>query len=106
MHTGESGDAQDMFRMGGLARKMPVTFVTFLIGGLALAGFPLITAGFWSKDAILSATFGNFSMVIFWMLVLAAFLNGFLYHAPDHAYFSGSSPHKKCRDMPRKVPGR
>jgi NADH-quinone oxidoreductase subunit L len=38
--------------MGGLWRKMPVTTWTFVIGGLSLAGFPLITAGFWSKDEI------------------------------------------------------
>ena len=52
LHTGEHIDSQDMFNMGGLRKKMPITFWTFLIGGLALAGFPLITAGFWSKDEI------------------------------------------------------
>lgn len=42
----------DMFKMGGLWRKMPITFVTFMIGGLSLMGiFPF--AGFWSKDEIL-----------------------------------------------------
>ncbi|MBO9309793.1 MAG: NADH-quinone oxidoreductase subunit L [Chloroflexi bacterium] len=46
-------DPQDMRNMGGLIRTMPVTAVTFIIGGLALAGAPLITAGFWSKDEIL-----------------------------------------------------
>jgi NADH-quinone oxidoreductase subunit L len=45
---------QDMFKMGGLARRMPATYRTFVIGTLALCGiFPL--AGFWSKDEILSA---------------------------------------------------
>ena len=49
-------DEQDMRQMGGLWRKLPVTYVTFLIGGLALAAiFPL--AGFWSKDEILASTF-------------------------------------------------
>ena len=43
---------QDMRRMGGLKDKMPVTYWTFIIGSLALAGFPL-TAGFFSKDALL-----------------------------------------------------
>ncbi|MFQ3536541.1 MAG: proton-conducting transporter membrane subunit [Aggregatilineales bacterium] len=46
-------DPQDMRNMGGLIRTMPVTAVTFIIGGLALAGAPIITAGFWSKDEIL-----------------------------------------------------
>ena len=43
---------QDMQRMGGLKDKMPVTYWTFIIGSLALAGFPL-TAGFFSKDELL-----------------------------------------------------
>ena len=47
LHTGEHTDAQDMFNMGGLRRKMPITFWTFLIGGFALSGFPVLTAGFW-----------------------------------------------------------
>jgi len=56
-HThGEAFDPQDMRNMGGLARRMPITFVTYLIGTLALAGiFPL--AGFWSKDEILGKAF-------------------------------------------------
>lgn len=43
---------QDMRRMGGLKDKLPVTYWTFVIGSLALAGFPL-TAGFFSKDDLL-----------------------------------------------------
>lgn len=45
---------QDMREMGGLARKMPKTYATYMVGYLALIGFPLF-AGFWSKDAILDA---------------------------------------------------
>ena len=44
---------QDIFKMGGLRKHLPTTFWTFLIGSAALAGFPLITAGFYSKDLIL-----------------------------------------------------
>jgi NADH-quinone oxidoreductase subunit L len=44
---------QDLRRLGGLKDKLPVTYWTFLIGSLALAGFPL-TAGFFSKDEILT----------------------------------------------------
>ncbi len=43
----------DMFRMGGLRRELPVAFWTFLIGGSALAGLPLVTSGAYSKDLIL-----------------------------------------------------
>lgn len=49
-------DVIDIRRMGGLRAKMPATYATFVIGGLALAGFPL-TAGFFSKDEILARTF-------------------------------------------------
>jgi NADH-quinone oxidoreductase subunit L len=48
----------NMFRMGGLRRAMPVTFWTFLIGAASLAGLPLVTAGFYSKDMILSGAWG------------------------------------------------
>jgi len=43
----------DMFKMGGLRRKMPLVFWTFLIGACSLAAVPLATAGFYSKDLIL-----------------------------------------------------
>src|SRR5581483_6000875 len=54
-HAAESApafDPQDMRNMGGLWRRMPVTAATFIIGGMSLAGLPLVTAGFWSKDEI------------------------------------------------------
>ena len=77
MHTGEKVDPQDMFNMGGLRKKMPVTFWTFLIGGLALSGFPILSAGFWSKDEILAEAFGNRHWVVFAVLAMAAFLTAF-----------------------------
>ena len=43
----------DMFKMGGLRKKLPVIYWTFLIGAASLAALPLITAGFYSKDQIL-----------------------------------------------------
>ena len=43
----------DMFKMGGLRKDLPYAFWGFVIGGSALAGLPLITAGFYSKDLIL-----------------------------------------------------
>ncbi|ALA59195.1 NADH-quinone oxidoreductase subunit L [Nitrospira moscoviensis] len=50
---------QDIFRMGGLRRRLPVTFWTFLIGAAALSGVPLITSGFYSKDWILWSTLSS-----------------------------------------------
>ncbi len=76
LHTGEHTEAQDMFNMGGLRRKMPITFWTFLIGGFALSGFPVLTAGFWSKDEILASTFEGHTAV-FLTLSVAAFLTAF-----------------------------
>jgi len=78
LHTGKHDvDPQDMFNMGGLRKKMPITFWTFLIGGFALSGFPLITAGFWSKDEIFAEAFGNGHIVVFLTLAAAAFLTAF-----------------------------
>jgi len=76
LHTGSHIDPQDMTNMGGLRKKMPVTFWTFLIGGLTLAGFPFLTAGFWSKDEIFAEAFHN-QPIVFWVLALAALLTAF-----------------------------
>src|SRR3546814_20602126 len=43
---------QDMFKMGGLKKELPVVYWTFLIGSASLAALPLVTAGFYSKDQI------------------------------------------------------
>jgi NADH-quinone oxidoreductase subunit L len=78
LHTGNHNvDPQDMFNMGGLRRKMPITFWTFLIGGFALSGFPLVTAGFWSKDEILADAFGHGHWGVFLTLAVAAFMTAF-----------------------------
>ena len=77
LHTGNHQvDPQDMFHMGGLWKKMPVTFATFLIGGFALSGFPVLTAGFWSKDEILADAFAH-NLPVFLTLALAALLTAF-----------------------------
>ena len=78
LHTGNHKvDPQDMWNMGGLKDKMPVTFWTFLIGGFALSGFPLVTAGFWSKDEILADAFINGHWTIFATLAIAALMTAF-----------------------------
>ena len=73
----DPNDPQDMRNMGGLLKKMPITAWTFIIGGLALSGFPFISAGFWSKDEILSSTWYTEDTFIFWTLALSALLTAF-----------------------------
>ena len=69
---------QDVRRMGGLKSDMPITFLTYAIGMLALCGFPLLFSGFWSKDGILEAA-QHWSVVKtpFYMLVFGALLTAF-----------------------------
>ncbi len=66
---------QDIFKMGGLRKKMPVTFITFTIGVLAIIGMPFF-AGFFSKDAILYLAMLK-STPVFIMLALTAILTAF-----------------------------
>lgn len=63
----------NMYRMGGLRRSMPVTHWTFLIGTLALAGVPLLN-GFWSKDAIFEALLQKGLTGPLTILIVTAFL--------------------------------
>ena len=68
-------DPQDMRNMGGMASRMKVTFVVYLIGALALAGIPPL-AGFFSKDEILLAAQGQ-NLLVYILLTAAAFLTAF-----------------------------
>ncbi len=75
-------DPQDMRNMGGLWRKMPVTTATFVIGGMSLAGLPLVVAGFWSKDEIFADAWNMSSktpiaIIVLVFLALAAILTAF-----------------------------
>jgi NADH-quinone oxidoreductase subunit L len=66
---------QDMRRMGGLWRKLPVTGTTVLVGVLAIAGLPFLS-GFYSKDAILSGAWHRFP-ILFWIGLAAALMTAF-----------------------------
>jgi NADH-quinone oxidoreductase subunit L len=68
---------QDLRYMGGLRRYMPITSITMLIGALSLAGFPLITSGFWSKDEILAAAYDQGYYLVFVVGLITAFLTAF-----------------------------
>jgi NADH-quinone oxidoreductase subunit L len=79
-HTGEDFDAQDMRLMGGLKKKMPFTFICYLVCSMALMGLPLFS-GFLSKDGILGLWFDNNNLIynnifiatIFLGIILTAF---------------------------------
>jgi len=70
------GGEQDMRKMGGLRRKMPVTFWTMLAAGGALAALPPL-AGFWSKDEIVAAAFLNGHLVLYAIGIITAVLTAF-----------------------------
>jgi NADH-quinone oxidoreductase subunit L len=72
-------DEQDMRNMGGLWRRIPVTYALMIVGTLALIGFPL-TAGYYSKDAIIEATHASEAAVggfAFVLLVIGAAMTAF-----------------------------
>src|SRR6187399_1869359 len=64
---------QDLRNMGGLKRELPITYWTFLVGTLAIAGVPLLS-GFFSKDEILWQTFSHGHTVLWVVAVITAFL--------------------------------
>lgn len=71
-------DEQDIRKMGGLRRFMPVTFATYAIGMMALCGVPLFFSGFWSKDEIIaSAQHWKISQIPFYLALIGAFLTAF-----------------------------
>src|SRR5216110_2083247 len=66
---------QNIWKMGGLSKKLPITFVTFAVGALALIGCPPFS-GFFSKDAILALAYER-NMPIFAVALFTAFLTAF-----------------------------
>ena len=102
----------DMRKMGGLRRVMPITFITFIIGSLSLAGvFPL--AGFWSKDELLLDAWNHDKLL--WLIgTLVAFMTAFyMFRAifmtffgeyrggevPDPGHGEAGPPHESPRSM-------
>jgi len=64
---------QDIRKMGGLRKKMPITYATFLTASLAISGIPL-TSGFLSKDGILAGTFAFGTLTGHWLFAVSGFL--------------------------------
>ncbi len=80
----------DMRKMGGLRSKLPITHVTFLVGALAISGFPLLS-GFWSKDEILHSAWEKGYPVIYVIGLITAFLTAFYMFRLIFATFYGKS---------------
>jgi NADH-quinone oxidoreductase subunit L len=101
-------EEQDIRRMGGLKKFMPVTFATYAVGMLALSGFPLLFSGFWSKDEILHAAFNwGPSRVPFYLGLFGALLTAFYMTRQVYYVFFGAcrlgsqqgEPHESPRVM-------
>jgi NADH-quinone oxidoreductase subunit L len=82
---------QDIFKMGGLRKKLPLEYVCFMVGGLALCALPLITAGYYSKDEILVANWAGGNINLFTAGLVGAFLTSIytfrliftVFHGPE-----------------------
>ncbi|MDO6656244.1 NADH-quinone oxidoreductase subunit L [Anaerobacillus sp. 1_MG-2023] len=80
---------QNIHKMGGLRKKLPITAVLFLIGCLSISGFPLF-AGFFSKDEILVATYADGRYILFAITLVTAFLTAFYMFRLYFLVFSGT----------------
>jgi NADH-quinone oxidoreductase subunit L len=81
-------DSYNLFEMGGLRRRMPITFWAMVIAGLSLAGiFPL--SGFWSKDAIVASAYDEHYYVLFVMALITVFLTAFYIFRAIFLAFTG-----------------
>ncbi|QNF13564.1 NADH-quinone oxidoreductase subunit L [Aeromonas jandaei] len=65
---------QNIFKMGGLRKSLPLVYACFLVGGSALAALPLVTSGFYSKDAILWQVEATGQSALLWAGLVGAFL--------------------------------
>lgn len=92
---------QDIYRMGGLRRTLPMTFWAFLAGSVCLAGLPL-TGGFFSKDAILGAVWGKggvFYGALYVLGLVTALLTALYTFRMMYLVFGG--PEREAHRVPR-----
>jgi NADH-quinone oxidoreductase subunit L len=89
-------EEQDIWKMGGLRNKMPVTFWTFIIGTLALCGIPPFS-GFYSKDSILAQALSQHSYGLFAVAVFVAALTTFYMFRLFFVAFLGEARNEKAK---------
>ncbi len=90
----------DVWEMGGLIKKMPITAVTFVVGGLAISGIPPF-AGFWSKGDILDATLASGHTVLFVIGSFTAFLTAFyIWRMIFLCFFGKENPENHPQESP------
>ncbi len=99
-------DERDIFRMGGMARRAPAVFWSFLAGALCLAGAPL-TGGFFSKDGILITAFARgtpYYQALWGIGLFAAFLTALYTFRLVYLVFAGEARTEPERDpLPKKM---
>ncbi|MFC4253027.1 NADH-quinone oxidoreductase subunit L [Sinimarinibacterium flocculans] len=101
---------QDIFRMGGLRRRLPLAYASFVAGSGALAALPFVTAGFYSKDAILFAAWGGGHYGWWTFGALCALLTGvyafrlvfIVFHGPERRH-GHQAPHED-RSLRMRLP--
>jgi NADH-quinone oxidoreductase subunit L len=84
------GGEQDIRKMGGLSKKIPVTHAVFLVGTIAIAGIPPL-AGFWSKDEIMAHAFVHHYYALYAMAAVGALLTSFYMFRLTYLAFYGRS---------------
>jgi NADH-quinone oxidoreductase subunit L len=95
-------EEQDIRRLGGLRATMPLTFITYAIGMLALCGFPLVFSGFWSKDGILEAAHSGAIQGPYYLLVFGALLTAFyMTRQVSYVFFGYQRGHHPAHESPR-----
>jgi len=93
MHT------NNIWEMGGLHKKMPITSITFLIAAFAISGiFPL--SGFWSKDEILVNVYESGNKILYYAAVITAFLTAFYMFRLYFVTFTGNLKDEHAHESP------
>jgi len=96
-------DEQDVTKMGGLKNKMKITFLTFLMGGIAISGIPPFS-GFFSKDEILAKLFFSGNYGVFAIAVLTAFMTAFYIFRLIGLTFYGKPRYDESHVHPHESP--